>query len=409
MDRKSRRRVIVDVDFNDEIYLRPAPMRSEEIAGLVDAIADNGADTLVLRVGFLGILPYRTNLGYYPPFFDEEDARKNPPSQFLGSQEKLDDWLETRKAWMSRYVDVLKDYNPPEVFIEHARRRNMEIFFWIDIFDDWYPGYLSKFLDENQHCQWTARDGKTYFRGLTSYAWEESRGFRIRQVKELLALGADGILCSTSAHCRHLPINSRTNDFFGFEQPVVDEYKKQFGIDIRINETFDYEAWHAIKGDFMVQLYRELAELCHGQGKKLWIGLQLGEHTVMSAPYFSDNAVARYSNHWKKLVDEKIADAFILGDYEIVNLPGHDYWKMKGLGNVPDLYAWAAQEYLSYCQGRCECFLFSQWLSNVNVEAELCEFGNLVGRHGFDGIDVHEACNLEPDKFGALKKMASLF
>ena len=170
MDRKSRRRVIVDVDFNDEIYLRPAPMRSEEIAGLVDAIADNGADTLVLRVGFLGILPYRTNLGYYPPFFDEEDARKNPPSQFLGSQEKLDDWLETRKAWMSRYVDVLKDYNPPEVFIEHARRRNMEIFFWIDIFDDWYPGYLSKFLDENQHCQWTARDGKTYFRGLTSYA-----------------------------------------------------------------------------------------------------------------------------------------------------------------------------------------------------------------------------------------------
>ena len=69
----------------------------------------------------------------------------------------------------------------------------------------------------------------------------------------------------------------------------------------------------------MVELYRGLAQECHSRKKELWIGLHLGEHTQMSAePWFSANVVARYSNHWKTLVDDHIADAFILGDYEVV-------------------------------------------------------------------------------------------
>ena len=72
----------------------------------------------------------------------------------------------------------------------------------------------------------------------------------------------------------------------------------------------------------MNRLYRELAAVCHQRKKELWVGLQLGEYTHMAAdPYFGTNVVARYRNLWRGLVDERIADAFIVGDYELCSAP----------------------------------------------------------------------------------------
>ena len=237
----------------------------------------------------------------------------------------------------------------------------MKVILWLDIFDDGYSGYRSKFIDEHPNCQWAARDGKTYFQGLISYAWPESRAFRVEQARELLDLGADGIHCSTSAHCRHLA-NVQQSDFYGYEQPVVQEYQKQYGVDIR-RQDFDKEKWHSIKGDFMNRLYAELAQLCHTRGKELWIGLQLGDYTHLSAdPYFSTNVVARYRNHWKQLVDRGIADVFIVGDYEICSSAGHAYWKAKGITPPAggDLLAWAAGHYAEYCRGKTKTVAFQR-------------------------------------------------
>jgi len=387
--------LIVDIDFNDEVYIRPQPMTEAQVVELVQKLHDGGTDTLLVRMGYLGYFPYRTKLSY-PIGFDPEHARKHPFKRNL-APEKLEEFIKKFTAVHERYRKVLEMYNPPEVFIREGHKRGMKVVIWIDIFDDLYSGYRSKFIDENPHCQWTARDGKTYFKGLISYAWPEARAFRMTQVKELLDLGADGIHCSTSAHCRHLP-NVKENDFYGFEQPVVDEYKKLHGVDIRTAKDFDKEAWHKIKGQFMNQLYRELAGECHGRGKEFWVSLQLGEHTHMAAdPYFGTNVVARYSNLWKELVDEKIADAFIVGDYEICATPGHAYWKAKKL--VPpsqgDLFAWAAKQYQPYCKGKTKLYLFSEWLpgSKQALEHRMAGWAKRVVDNGFDGLDVHEAMN----------------
>lgn len=230
----------------------------------------------------------------------------------------------------------------------------MKVIMWLDIFDDGFPGYRSKFLDENPHCQWTARDGKTRFHGLISYAWPEARAFRVAQAWELLDLGADGIHCSTSAHSRHLP-NVHETDFYGFEQPIVDEYRRRFGVDIRTAQEFDVAAWDTIEGEAMNQLYRELAQECHARGKELWISLQLGEYTTLNAdPHWGTNVVAKYRNLWRPLVEEGIADAFNLADYELPSHPDHPYWKPKGiqLAEGQDLFSWAAQEYGPTCRGR---------------------------------------------------------
>jgi hypothetical protein len=288
----------------------------------------------------------------------------------------------------------------------------MKAVVWLDLCDDGFPGFHSKFLDEHPHCQWVGKDGKTYFKGLMDYSWPEARAFRVAQAAELLDLGADGIHCSTSAHCRHLP-NTHETDFYGYSQPIVDAFKAKYGVDIRTTAEFDKNAWHDLKGEAMVQLYRELAKLCHGRGKELWIGLQIGRYTQFPVdPHFSTNVVARYTNHWKTLVDEKIADAFNVGDYEIMSSPQHAYWTAKPdiqRQNGEDLFAWAAREYQPYCKGKTRLYLFSEWLSKIADNTRF--FADMTCKYGFDGVDMHEAANFEdkPENMLLLRAIADRF
>lgn len=402
--------LVLDVDVNSVVWLREKPMTEADVDELVGNFHAKGCQTLLVRAGCLGLLPYQTQLTY-PMGFDADHARANPS----GLIPDMEQYIAQRSAWNKKYAQVIAAFNPPEAFIKAGHKRGMKVVVWLDIFDDGYPGYRSKFLAENPHCQWTARDGTTYFKGVTSYAWPEARAFRVAQARELLAWGADGIHCSTSSHCRHMP-NTHEEDFFGFERPIVDAYKSKYGVDIRTADSFDKEAWHDVKGDAMVQLYRDLARLCHAENKELWIGLQLGRYTQFSAdPHFSANVVMRFANHWTTLVDEGIADVFIVGDYEAMSAPGQVYWSAKKeIVRNPgeDLYAWAARTYQEHCKGKTKLFLFSEWLPGdvTQLENRMRFFADRVRLNGFDGIDVHEAASFErpPAKMDVFGRFAGL-
>jgi hypothetical protein len=401
--------LIVDVDVNDEVWLRPHKMTEADISELVANLKEQGCLTLIVRCGCLGILPYRTELSY-PASFDADHARSNPAPGII---KDMDLYVTQRMKWMQLYAEVINDFDPPATFIQAGHQQGMKVIAWIDLFDDGFPGYRSKFLDEHPHCQWVGKDGKSYFKGLMDYSWPEARAFRVSQARELLNLGADGIHCSTSAHGRHLP-NVHEEDFYGYSQPIVKEYQAKYGVDIRTAEDFDKTAWHDLKGAAMVRLYRDLAGLCHARDKELWIGLQLGRYTQFTAdPHFSSNVAARYTNHWKTLVDEGIADAFVLGDYEIMSTPDHQYWTAKKdikRRKDEDLFGWAARSYQPYCKGKTRLFLFSEWLPNSppQLETRLQFWVDVTRKYRFDGIDVHEAWNFEahPGNMPLLGRMA---
>jgi hypothetical protein len=408
----SKPELIVDVDVNDEVWLRRQNMTEQDVADLVTKLKQNGCQTLLIRCGCLGFLPYRTELSY-PLGFDAKHARANPVPAVIPNMEVE---IAQSTVWNKRYAEVIRDINPPAVFIREAHKQGMKAIAWIDIFDDGWPGFHSKFLDEHPYCQWVGKDGKTYFKGLTDYSWPEARAFRVAEARELLDLGADGVHCSTSAHCRHLP-NTHDEDFYGYSRPIVKAFQAKYGVDIRTAKDFDKSAWHDLKGEAMVQLYRDLARLCHSRRKELWIGLQLGRYTQFAVdPHFSTNVVARFTNHWKTLVDERVADAFIVGDYELASSPAQACWRTKKdiqLRSGEDLYAWAAREYKAYCQGKTRLYLFSEWAPNglPKLEARTRSLANLVLTHGFDGVDMHEAWDFEqtPATLALLRSMAERF
>lgn len=401
--------LIVDIDVNDDVWMRSHAMTEQDVQTLVAQFKENGCQTLLIRCGCLGLLPYRTALSY-PMGFDPDDARAHPTPVI----ENMETYIAQRSAWNQRYARVIEAFNPPEALIRAAHAQGMKAIAWLDLFDDGFPGYRSKFLDEHPHCQWVGKDGKSYFTGLMDYAWPEARAFRVAQARELLDLGADGVHCSTSSHCRHMP-NTHEQDFYGYAQPIVDAFQAQYGTDIRTAGDFDRNAWHDLKGEAMVQLYKDLAAECHGRGKLLWIGLQLGRYTQFAAdPHFGTNVVARFTNHWRRLVDEHLADAFIIGDYEIVSSPAHAYWSAKPdiqRKAGEDLYGWAAREYQPYCKGKTRLYLFSEWMPHdpATLDAQTQGWAATTRQYGFDGIDMHEAWNFEshPENMAILGKMAA--
>ena len=82
---------------------------------------------------------------------------------------------------------MIADFDPPTAFIEACHKQGIKAIAWLDIFDDGWAGFHSKFIDEHPHCQWVGKDGKTYFQGLIDYSWPEARAFRVAQARELLA------------------------------------------------------------------------------------------------------------------------------------------------------------------------------------------------------------------------------
>jgi hypothetical protein len=398
--------VIVDIDLNDEVIIRDEAMTEQDIVDLVDDLHEHGCETLLVRMGFLGLLPYHTDLSY-PLRFDEEHFRAN----YWGSQEEIERLVTRNKSWLKRYGALLEDCNPPEVFIRAGHERGMKVIMWIDIYDDYYPGFHSKFLDENPHCQWTGRDGETRFQGLTQYAWPEARQFRVKQAQELLDLGADGIHLSTSAHCRHMP-NVQQDDFYGFAEPIVEACRERLGLDIRTSGGWDAEVWHQVKGEAVNELYRDLAEVCHERDAELWIGLQIGDYVHLAAdPYFGDNVVARYRNLWQPLVHEGIADAIIVGDYESIRAGGeHAYWKAKrGVPEDQNLYGFGADQYRPLCREHgVDMYLFGEWLpgSHQALDHQLKVKAEIVHAYGYDGIDLHEAMNFERGRMVFLQRLA---
>ena len=67
----------------------------------------------------------------------------------------------------------------------------------------------------------------------------------------------DGIAFLTYAE----NFSQRYEDEFGYNQPIVDEFRKRYGVDIR-TEPFDKLAWAKLRGEYLTQFMRERDFVC---------------------------------------------------------------------------------------------------------------------------------------------------
>jgi hypothetical protein len=79
--------LIVDIDVNDEVASRKQPLTADDLAVLVAQLKAQGTQTILVRCGFTGLLPYHTRLSY-PMACDPDEVRAFGPHALAPDVEK---------------------------------------------------------------------------------------------------------------------------------------------------------------------------------------------------------------------------------------------------------------------------------------------------------------------------------
>lgn len=174
------------------------------------------------------------------------------PSQVEGRSFRTDPRVSARSV-----EDFLERWDPLAEACRLGSRAGIPILPKITLYDDGLPGITySKLLQQHPEYQWVDRSGKKLLIGVPSYAFPEARRFRVQMIEELCRYPIAGIVLSLRSHAVGYP-SFREAEEYGYEQPVVDEFKRRYGVDIR-TQDFDRKKWHALKGEYFTQLLREI-------------------------------------------------------------------------------------------------------------------------------------------------------
>jgi hypothetical protein len=195
-------------------------------------------------------------------------------------------------------------------------------------------------------------------------AYHEVRRYWLDMIRQFIGYGVDGVELRCACHLDTTDWNA-----YGFNQPVVDAYKRRYGVDIR-NETLDIAKWRKLRGEYYTLFYREAQKLLHQTGKIMQV--DVGNEN------YADPALPQMLNihaDWKAWL--KFADAVTLkntiNDKDIY----HDVLRTAAKAGIP--------AYLSS---------FASLLTNKNRTRIVDLFLRRIQADGTSGLILYESGQL---------------
>ncbi|HXK61075.1 MAG TPA: HEAT repeat domain-containing protein, partial [Acidobacteriota bacterium] len=175
---------------------------------------------------------------------------------------------------------LYKDKKVSKVAIEAAHQRGMEIYLYTALFDygaqgDVGGGETFPFPFEDrlriEHREWcpTDRWGERLAAGPIEFCEPAARQALLDRYLDMVARdNYDGIFFYTYVE----NWGARYPDEFGFNPPIVEEFKRRHGVDIR-REPFSKQDWYKLRGECLTSFLRDLHAGLAARGKKLSIAL----------------------------------------------------------------------------------------------------------------------------------------
>lgn len=266
-----------------------------------------------------------------------------------GEQERI--WLENHLIrrenplyhdWWTNWAGHLtRNVQTNQLAIRAARRQGMEIYALTGIFEYGAQGdvggcayfpYATEDRLRVEHPEWCPVDrwGERRAPGPIEWCYPEARKLLVdRYVRHTVQPGYDGIAFYTYVE----NMGMRYMDEFGFNEPIVAEFRRRYGVDIR-TEPFDREAWNRLRGEYFTQFLRELHDALKPRGKKLSMLLRPDQ------PHLTQR--------WLSMPTDVLCQGGIHMDWET--------WVREGL--VDELYIYCgaplqalAQRVLEVCRG----------------------------------------------------------
>lgn len=149
-----------------------------------------------------------------------------------------------------------------------------------------------------------ARGHNTYTVGAMHPVYPEVRKYWIDEIRRrCLDVGVDGVSIRFANH------SSWTSQgaMYGFNQPVVDEYQRRYGVNA-LTEEIDGKKWKDLQGDYLTLFLTELKQEISKRGKGLQISIN---YLMLDTPprWRKNNVPVNFSYDWQKWISEGIADS----------------------------------------------------------------------------------------------------
>jgi hypothetical protein len=230
------------------------------------------------------------------------------------------------KGFISKYYakvdEVEAQFQPVEVARRETRRHGQRLLIYMTVFDHGAPtnqlyGGTQPFPWQDRatiaNPEWQEVDlrGNRHY-GVLDFAWPEARALMVERIRDYVKrFDCDGAYVCTRTHS--LP--ALHADQFGFGPHIAAEFRRRAGIDILTDARFDYtssayapddaavEQWRRMRGEYVVQFYRELRAAL--PGKEIITGIPRGRY--MGPPY------GNLYLDWESLVKERLVDGIVLG------------------------------------------------------------------------------------------------
>jgi hypothetical protein len=297
--------LFLNVDYLDQCMLswsnKSQLYLSDEINRLAEAAANAGVDAVMWRISFGGRIGYHGNA---------EDL----PGEAPGSRGSLG--------------KAMKMIDPLAGACSAFSANGIDVYGWLPLFDDFLPYFPSRLCREHPDKLWLDRTGTIGCQGIFSMAYPEIREFKINIIREALKYPVKGLmLCMRSHSSAMTPY--RDKDFFGYEEPVREEFFRRYGTDIRACKEvtisknsnaffdrydfeggdFDREAWHRLKGDFFTLFLREARKEANSYGKQLMLNVN---QAVEGPRNFS-----RFHHDYSTMDKENLIDGLSITEWQL--------------------------------------------------------------------------------------------
>ncbi len=108
-----------------------------------------------------------------------------------------------------------------------------------------------------------ARGRNKHLSGVIELAYPQARQWLTAMASRAVDAGCDGVDIRMTTHTESLDWEN-----YGFGAPVVEEFLRRHGVDIR-TQPFDRAKWRRLRGSYVEMLLDETRSMLHAKGKKL--------------------------------------------------------------------------------------------------------------------------------------------
>ncbi len=233
--------------------------------------------------------------------------------------------LKKHILWKQAFASEkgFKYIDPLSAAVREAHKNGIRIYAWVDPLDDGrrsLPGYgvwfTSRFHEDNPQYRLLDKDGHRRW-GQLCFGYPAVREYKSNIIRELLDYGVDGIYLKTGfQHNMIWDFLSHDYEDYVYNDIALKEYNRRWGHPVE--NKYDNSHLKEIYGDYFIEWIREASEIIHNRGKQLVFSIRPGDYLEGSA--------GKWPNNWRKLVDEKVIDMFLLEPR--LNTRHHDFLQM---------------------------------------------------------------------------------